>query len=426
MSSNSLARAQLVEAQDLASETSPALLREILGHYEVEISESAIQAFTLSTPELADYRPSADSQPWGSAKEVIDVFLAGIPLRICPDKTSRDCSGTSVSHATARPDLQFTDIFDFEPDSIWLTHVQSYLPLFTFVFIALRNLERSEQALAELTARARALDQDQDQPSCARGEQETVGEHVTATCLLAAMTMPGSKLTGIVKARRAAWDMRDWYSEIRQVMSMADAVALRSAIVGNAALARERTRFLAGLGEEPRLDVIGRTEIERVARDVQETTEIHVRLVRALLAEATAITRRADQAIDGVDLSALLIRVTTAEDLVRASAASLTQGEYRRALAYLSDVWLPLLPAGYPGLKFHQDMLAQVRPLAVLVLTQQMAAARWTSASVASYSRHRRELAELLYAEVVAFGRAHRDLIQRLGTTSRGNELRTC
>src|SRR5438552_841950 len=49
---------------------------------------------------------------------------------------------------------------------------------------------------------------------------------------------------------------------------------------------------------------------------------------------------------------------------------------------------------------------------------QQLVAARWTAGAVASYSRRRHHLAEVIYAEVTAYERAHRDIVHALGATA--------
>ena len=413
MSANSLTPLQFVEAGDPGAEPAgPVLLNEALHDYEAEITAAAIRAFWRRTP--------VRSGSVTSAQEVVDAALAEIRVLGGRDRTADMTPGghardtLPVQEPGPGPDLKLTDVFDLKAGAAWRAEFRAYFPLFTFVFSALRELERSERALAELVACARTL---LGHVAPGPDEETQPANRVTAARMLVALSMPGGKITGIVEARRLAWTMREWYPQIRQVAAMVDAAAGNLVRTINSVLARERAGFLAEIGIAPRLDAVAPAEIERVARDMQDSTELHLRLTRTLVTEAAAIIEHGQWPAAGVNSSGLRASLTATAELVDASAAALSGGQWLRALTHLSDVRLPLLPADFLGLKFHQDALAQARPLGVLALLQQMVAARWTVGAVAAYPPRRRRLAEAIFAEVTAFERAHREQIYALGAT---------
>jgi hypothetical protein len=427
LSAFALAPAQLVFFHESAdANANPPVLNEVLGQYEAEILADAIKAFIERAPELADVPAGRDaSHQWTVTKDVIDVVLEGIPVLSCASRETPPRGGEVRHELTGNqpgspvPEiayaLELSDVFDINACRAWRADISAYFPFFTFVVTGLGELRLLDRAQANLAARAREL---RDDSAC---PPESLVAHAAARTELlpgigaapsaVASALTGGKVTGIVLARRLTWRMSDHNAAIQTTLCCADAAACRLAALIGDVLASERGAFFAEIGGIPRLDTIDRAEIARVARDLHDTTEQHVRLTCMLVRQARAISQRDVGSGLAADIAALSAAVAAAERLVRASRASLAEGACLRALSQLTEVRLPLAPVGFPGRKFHEDALAQVRPLAVLALAHQMVVARWMAKAVSSYFRRRCSLAAVIASEVVKYGRAHDGMV---------------
>jgi hypothetical protein len=77
------------------------------------------------------------------------------------------------------------------------------------------------------------------------------------------------------------------------------------------------------------------------------------------------------------ELRALVVAFDAVGEVIDTATERLSEGEPLPAAHLLAGVRVPV-PPGLPGRMYHQDMLAQVRPLAALAVWHRLAVSRWT------------------------------------------------
>jgi hypothetical protein len=88
------------------------------------------------------------------------------------------------------------------------------------------------------------------------------------------------------------------------------------------------------------------------------------------------------------DLGALEIAFEAVGEVVDTAEQRVTEGGSVQAVHLLAGLRVPL-PAGLPGRMFHQESLAQVRPLAELGAWHRLAVSRWTAATLQAIAQRR-------------------------------------
>lgn len=88
------------------------------------------------------------------------------------------------------------------------------------------------------------------------------------------------------------------------------------------------------------------------------------------------------------DLVDLEIAFDAVGEVVDAAARRLAGGSPAQAVHMLAGLRIPL-PAGLPGRMYHQEALAQVRPLAAFGVWHRLAVSRWVAATVQALAQHR-------------------------------------
>ncbi|MGH3122139.1 MAG: hypothetical protein ACRDND_14090 [Streptosporangiaceae bacterium] len=88
------------------------------------------------------------------------------------------------------------------------------------------------------------------------------------------------------------------------------------------------------------------------------------------------------------DLAALEIAFDAVGEVVDTAEQRVTEGGPTQAVHLLAGLRVPL-PAGLPGRMFHQESLAQVRPLAELGAWHRLAVSRWTAATLQAIAQRR-------------------------------------
>jgi hypothetical protein len=83
------------------------------------------------------------------------------------------------------------------------------------------------------------------------------------------------------------------------------------------------------------------------------------------------------------DLAELVLNFDAVGELVDTAAECVATGEPAQAVHLLSGLRLPT-PAGLPGRLYHQESLAQVRPLAGAAIRHRLAVSRWAAAAMRS------------------------------------------
>lgn len=86
------------------------------------------------------------------------------------------------------------------------------------------------------------------------------------------------------------------------------------------------------------------------------------------------------------DLSMLVVTFDSVGEVIDAAGEQLARGEPARAIALLAGVRLPV-PAGLPGRIYHQESLAQSRPVAAFGVWHRLAVTRWLAACAAAVSQ---------------------------------------
>jgi len=81
------------------------------------------------------------------------------------------------------------------------------------------------------------------------------------------------------------------------------------------------------------------------------------------------------------DLAALEIALDAVGEIVDTAAERLAEGEPARAADLLARLRVPV-PAGLPGRMYHQESLAQVRPLAAVGVWHRLAVTCWTASAL--------------------------------------------
>jgi hypothetical protein len=145
--------------------------------------------------------------------------------------------------------------------------------------------------------------------------------------------------------------------------------------------------------------------VSAIAHALQSTTRRQLRLATLLHGQAeailhlrqtgqrgpTAIWERlilllkfppvARPALRPGDLEALVIAFDTVGEVIDTAAERLSSSEPLTAVHLLAGVRVPV-PPGLPGRMYHQEILAQVRPLVALAVWHRLAVSRWASSAV--------------------------------------------
>jgi hypothetical protein len=176
-----------------------------------------------------------------------------------------------------------------------------------------------------------------------------------------------------------------------------------SAAVGRAALGGAVTPGRAL--RAPRMADSGSAALTAVARALDHLTRRQLRLATLLHGQAEAMLRirpagpqpralawlraRARQLLSlprvhsprfGTDdLSALAVALDAVGEVVDAAAEQLADGESMQAVHLLTGLRVPV-PAGLPGRLYHQESLAQARPLAAVGIRHRLEVCRWLAA----------------------------------------------
>ena len=155
----------------------------------------------------------------------------------------------------------------------------------------------------------------------------------------------------------------------------------------------------------PRATDLDSGAIGAIARALQSTTRRQLRLATLLHGQAEAILRLRQTERRGPaavwerliqllkfppvarpefrpgDLAALVIAFDAVGEVIDIAAERLSSGEPLSAVHLLAGVRVPV-PAGLPGRMYHQEILAQVRPLAALAVWHRLAVSRWTGSAL--------------------------------------------
>lgn len=155
----------------------------------------------------------------------------------------------------------------------------------------------------------------------------------------------------------------------------------------------------------PRATDLDAAAISAVARALQSTTRRQLRLASLLHDQAEAILRLRQTERHGPavlwerlilllkfppvhrpefkpgDLEALVIAFDAVGEVIDTAAERLSSGEPLAAAHLLAGVRVPV-PAGLPGRIYHQETLAQVRPLAALAVWHRLAVCRCTCSAI--------------------------------------------
>jgi hypothetical protein len=154
-------------------------------------------------------------------------------------------------------------------------------------------------------------------------------------------------------------------------------------------------------GRAPCVTDLDAATVSAVARALQSATRRQLRLASLLHGQAEAIMRLRQSERRGMaalwerlalllkfppvgrpeftpgHLAALVIAFDTVGEVIDTAAEHLSGGEPLPAAHVLAGVRVPV-PAGLPGRVYHQETLAQVRPLAALAVWHRLAVCRWT------------------------------------------------
>jgi hypothetical protein len=155
----------------------------------------------------------------------------------------------------------------------------------------------------------------------------------------------------------------------------------------------------------PRVADLDPAAMLAIARALDRTTRRHLRLATLLHGQAEAILRlrRSEQRGPAVlwarvwqlvrfpqarkpefrpgDLAALVIAFDAVGEVVDTAAERLAEGEPTHAAHLLAGLRVPV-SAGLPGRMYHQESLAQVRPLAAFGVWHRLAVSRWAASTL--------------------------------------------
>jgi hypothetical protein len=153
-------------------------------------------------------------------------------------------------------------------------------------------------------------------------------------------------------------------------------------------------------GQAPRVTDLDAAAISTIARALQATTRRQLRLASLLHGQAEAIMRLRQPEHRGpaalwarltlfvrfppigrpafrpTDLAELVIAFDAVGEVMDTAAEQLSRGEPLPAAHLLAGVRVPV-PVGLPGRIYHQEALAQVRPLAALAVWHRLAVCHW-------------------------------------------------
>ncbi len=155
----------------------------------------------------------------------------------------------------------------------------------------------------------------------------------------------------------------------------------------------------------PRTADVGLTEMLAIAQALDRAVRRQLRLITLLHGQAEAILRlqrheqrgalllwaRVRQAahfplprsprLQPGDLAVLVTTFDVVGEIVDTAEKRLAEGEPASAVRLLAGLRVPV-PEGLPGRIYHQECLAQVRPLAAVAVRHRLAVSRWAAAAL--------------------------------------------
>ena len=160
----------------------------------------------------------------------------------------------------------------------------------------------------------------------------------------------------------------------------------------------------------PRVSDVDSRALSEIARALDAATRRQLRLATLLHGQAEALLRIQHKELRGLakfrahlhqmlklplirrpefaaeDLGPLVVTFDAVGEVVDAAREQLARGEPVRAIGLLAGVRIPV-PAGLPGRIYHQESLAQSRPVAAFGVWHRLALSRWLAASMAAVSQ---------------------------------------
>jgi len=177
----------------------------------------------------------------------------------------------------------------------------------------------------------------------------------------------------------------------------------------DAAQADDRPPLRAPL-RAPRVSDVDFRALSDVARTLDAATRRQLRLATLLHGQAEALLRIQHKELRGLakfrarlhqvlklplirrpeftaeDLTPLVVSFDAIGEVVDAAYEQLARGEPVRAIHLLAGVRIPV-PAGLPGRIYHQESLAQSRPVAAFGVWHRLAVSRWLAACMATVNQ---------------------------------------
>jgi hypothetical protein len=434
-SRDTLVRAQFIHVRDHAEQVPDSLVLSVaLGAYSTEVASDAVQIFMTETDEYPGR--SVELRAIGSIRRAaVGIFQEGLHHLPPSSKGGTDSDQSSGGPVAAGPGsvaeaqagcpaerLTMRDVFDIEPGSPWWPSACAYLPVFTFAADDIRALARLDRVWARAWAGVQGLRS--DIAGVAPGAQDAArdilwpGAHGSSAEVISELI--GPKIASIVRARWLTWCAWDSHLALTVVISAADAAAGRLTWAIGAGLDRERAAYHARIGRLPRMDTVGGSGMARVATDLHEAGRLNARLAWALLAEGEMIRRPGRGGGGAAEVARLRAALSAADEALATGQAALAAGSYLEAARHVLSARLPLQSGSFPGHIFHQDLLAQARPLAVLAIAHRMAVARWSGLALAAYFHTRETVAEMVFRHAAEYTRAHEDIVLAANTAIAG------